>query len=309
MNNNSSDVRGNGGESDRLPAPLSSRIDVDLFALSHQGHVREQNEDHYLVVRNGRYLDTVFSNVSENRAGYRFEDAAYGLIVADGVGGERSGEVASREAIMGVLELALRTPDWQFGWGQRERNTVMSRMQDRIQQVNETLLQQADADAALDGMCTTLTAALSHGKDLIVGHVGDSRAYLLRQGKLEKLTRDHTLAEHLRETGEDIEKDNLLRELGSVLMQALGATNHDVRPDINHFTLEDDDQLLLCTDGLTNMVDDFLITSVLNGAESAQSACRELVELALVAGGRDNVTVVVARYSIPEELRSDDKRS
>jgi protein phosphatase len=309
MNNNSSDVRGNGGESDRLPAPLSSRIDVDLFALSHQGHVREQNEDHYLVVRNGRYLDTVFSNVSENRAGYRFEDAAYGLIVADGVGGERSGEVASREAIMGVLELALRTPDWQFGWGQRERNTVMSRMQDRIQQVNETLLQQADADAALDGMCTTLTAALSHGKDLIVGHVGDSRAYLLRQGKLEKLTRDHTLAEHLRETGEDIEKDNLLRELGSVLMQALGATNHDVRPDINHFTLEDDDQLLLCTDGLTNMVDDFLITSVLNGAESAQSACRELVELALVAGGRDNVTVVVARYSIPEELRSDAERS
>jgi protein phosphatase len=302
MNNNSSDVNASGGESDRLPVPLSSRIDVDVFALSHQGHVRQQNEDHYLVARNGRYLETVFSNLSENRPGYRFEDAAYGIIVADGVGGERSGEVASREAIMGVLELALRTPDWQFGWGQKEKNTVMSRMQDRILQVNETLLQQADADAALDGMCTTLTAALTHGKDLIVGHVGDSRAYLLRQGKLEKLTRDHTLAEHLRETGEDIEKDNLLRELGSVLMQALGATNRDVRPDINHFTLEDDDQLLLCTDGLTNMVDDFLITSVLNGAESAQSACRELVELALVAGGRDNVTVVVARYSIPEEL-------
>jgi serine/threonine protein phosphatase PrpC len=93
MNNNSSDVHSSSGESDRLPVPLSSRIDVDVFALSHQGHVREQNEDHYLVVRNGRYLETVFSNVSENQAGYRFEDAAYGIIVADGVGGERSGEV------------------------------------------------------------------------------------------------------------------------------------------------------------------------------------------------------------------------
>ena len=254
------------------------------------------------MVRNGRYLETVFSNVSENRAGYRFEDAAYGIIVADGVGGERSGEVASREAIISLLELALRTPDWQFGWGPREKNTVMWRMQDRLHRVNAALLQQAAADSALDGMCTTLTAALSHGKDLVIGHVGDSRAYLLRQGKLEKLTRDHTLAEHLLDEGEDIEKDNLLRELGNVLMQALGATNRDLRPDINHFTLEDDDQLLLCTDGLTKMVDDFLITSVLAGAESAQSACRELVELALVAGGRDNVTVVVARYSIPEGL-------
>ena len=185
----------------------------------------------------------------------------------------------------------------------------MSRMQDRLQQVNASLLQQADADADLEGMCTTLTAALTHGKDLIVGHVGDSRAYLLRQGKLEKLTRDHTLAEHLLDEGGDIEKDNLLRELGDVLMQALGATNRELRPDINHFTLEDDDQLLLCTDGLTNMVDDFLITSVLTGAESAQAACRELVELALVAGGRDNVTVVVARYSIPEEISSEDERS
>ena len=309
MNNNSSDAGGGGGESHRLPVPLSSRIDVDVFALSHQGHVREQNEDHFLVARNGRYLETVFSNVSENQAGYRFEDAAYGIIVADGVGRERSGEVASREAIMGVLELALRTPDWQFGWGQKERNKVMSRMQDRLHRVNAALLQQADADAALDGMCTTLTAALSHGKDLVVGHVGDSRAYLLRRGKLERLTRDHTLAEHLLDEGEDIEKDNLLRELGNVLMQALGATNRELRPDINHFNLEDEDQLLLCTDGLTNMVDDFLITSVLAGSQSAQSACRELVELALVAGGRDNVTVVVARYSIPEESRDKDERS
>jgi PPM family protein phosphatase len=300
MNNKSSGFGDGSDERDQLHSPISSTVDVDLFALSHQGHVRKRNEDHYLVVHGGRYLETVFSNVSENQTGYRFEETAYAMIVADGVGGEPSGEVASQEAIINLLELALRTPDWQFRWGQKEKNTVMWRMQDRFRQVNAALLQRADSNLALSGMCTTMTAALSHGRDLVIGHVGDSRAYLLRQGKLARLTRDHTLAEQLLSEGEDIQNDSLLKALGNVLMQALGGSQSDFRPDVTHFTLEDKDQVLLCTDGLTEMVDDFLITSILSGAESAQSACRKLVELALVGGGRDNVTVVVARYSIPE---------
>jgi protein phosphatase len=300
MNHKSSGSGGTGDERDRLPFPIPLTVDVDLFALSHQGHVRKRNEDHYLVVHGGRYLETVLSNVSKDLTGYRFEETAYAMIVADGVGGEPSGEVASQEAILNLLELALRTPDWQFRWGQKEKNTVMWRMQDRFRKVNAALLQRADRNVTLTGMCTTMTAAMTHGRDLVVGHVGDSRAYLLRQGKLARLTRDHTLAEQLISEGEDIENDSLLKALGNVLMQALGGGQDDFRPDVTHFTLEDKDQLLLCTDGLTEMVDDFLITSILADAESAESACRKLVELALVGGGRDNVTVVVARYSIPE---------
>lgn len=272
---------------------------MDLFALSHQGLVRERNEDHYLVVQSGRYLETVFSNLSENRPGYKFEENAYGMLVADGVGGEPAGEVASREAIINLLELALHTPDWQFRWGRKERNTVMWRMHDRLRRVNAALLQQGNANAALDGMCTTLTAGLTHGKDLIIGHVGDSRAYLLREGKIEKLTRDHTLAEELLLADEAIEDDSALKALGNVLVQTLGGDG-DLRPDITHFTLEDQDQLLLCTDGLTDMVDESLITSTLATEESAQSACHKLVELALAGGGRDNITAVVARFSIRE---------
>jgi len=124
MNNNTSDSGGPDSKPERaLPEPFSAKIDVDVFAMSHQGHVRTKNEDHFLVARGGRNLETVFSNLDESRPGDRFEETAYGMIVADGVGGEAAGEVASREAIFNLLNLALRTPDWQFRWGPKEKNT------------------------------------------------------------------------------------------------------------------------------------------------------------------------------------------
>jgi protein phosphatase len=282
-----------------LPQPFSSIVDVDVFGLTDRGHVRSKNEDHFLVVRGGRNLETVFSNVPENQPGARFEETAYGFVVADGVGGAAAGEVASREAIFGLLNLALRTPDWQFRWGHKERNTVMWRMKDRFRRVNAALIQQATAHAALNGMCTTMTAALSHGKDLVVGHIGDSRAYLLHHGILQRLTRDHTLAERLLADGLNQENDPLVVELRNTLMQALGSDDTECKPDVHEFELANGDQLLLCTDGLTDMVDDAVIESVLNEEESAQSVCRNLVDLALSNGGRDNITVIVARYSIP----------
>ena len=301
MNNNTSDFGGLDPERERvLPEPFSSKIDVDLFAMSHQGYVRSKNEDHFLVVRVGRNLETVFSNLVENRPEDRFEETAYGMIVADGVGGEAAGEVASREAIFTLLNLALRTPDWQFRWRPKEKNTVMWRMQDRFRRINAALLELATAHAVLRGMCTTMTAALSHGKDLIIGHIGDSRAYLLRDGKLKRLTRGHTVAESLFGEGVSAEGDRLLEELGNVLTQALGANESDCRPDVQDYVLEHGDQLLLCTDGLTGMVDGETIEAVLNKETAAGAACRTLVELALNNGGRDNVTAIVARYRIPQ---------
>ena len=283
-----------------LPDSFSSHVNVDVFAMSDPGHVRVNNEDHFLVVRGGRSLQTVFSNLNQNQQLDLFEETAYGFIVADGVGGEAAGEVASREAIFGLLNLALKTPDWQFRWGPKERNTVMWRMQDRFRRVNAALVQLATAHAALNGMCTTMTAALSHGRDLIVGHIGDSRAYLLRRGILRQLTRDHTLAERLLDDGVQLESDYLLVELRSVLIQALGASEGDCRPDIHDYVLDDGDQLLLCTDGLTEMVSDTDIASVLTREDSAQASCRKLVQAALNNGGNDNITVIVARYLLPQ---------
>ena len=283
------------------PPPFSSRVSVDLFGMTDRGYVRKNNEDHFLIVRAGRAVETVLTSLTadETMPGELFEDAAYGMVIADGVGGEAAGEVASRQSIYTLLSLALHTPDWQFRWGPKERNTVMWRMKDRFRRVNAALLRDATAQVALSGMCTTMTAAVTHGSDLIVGHVGDSRAYLLHAGKLIQLTRDHTIGGRLVEDGTHALSDRLVIELRGLLLQALGSKEGECNPEISDFMIHDGDQLLLCTDGLTDMVNDIDIELILNSASSAQSACRSLVDLALKNGGRDNVTVVAARYSIP----------
>jgi len=281
------------------PPPFSSRVNVDFYGMSEKGLVRTNNEDHFLLVRVGRAIETVLTNLSEDETlpGELFEESGYGMVLADGVGGEAAGEIASRQAIYMLLSLVLHTPDWQFRWGPKERNTVMWRMKDRFRRINEALLRDAAADPAVTGMCTTMTAAVIYGNGLIIGHIGDSRAYLLRHRKLIKLTQDHTVGERLIEDGTHTPDDPLVLALRGLLLKALGSNEGE--PDVYDCLLENNDQLLLCTDGLTDMVDDVAIETILNDASSAESACRKLVDRALENGGRDNVTVIVARYSLP----------
>jgi protein phosphatase len=158
---------------------------------------------------------------------------------------------------------------------------------------------QADADPALHGFGTTMTLALSLGRDLFVVHVGDSRAYLLRQQRLHRLTRDHTLAQALADRGLLAPQEAASSRLRHVLTQALGAQSAYDEPDVHEVPLHDGDCLLLCTDGLTEMVRDEGIAQVLASSDTAEEACRRLVQEALAAGGKDNVTAVVARYAFP----------
>jgi len=277
------------------PPPFSSRVNVDFYGMTDKGYVRTRNEDHFLIVRAGRAVETVLTSLTdeETMPGELYEEAGYGMIVADGVGGVVGGEVASRQAIYTLLGLALHTPDWQFRWGAKEKNAVMFRMRDRFRRVNAALLRDAAIHVSRGGMWTTMTAALTQGTDLVIGHIGDSRAYLLHGGQLIKLTHDH------REGAGVAETDPLMRELSGVLNDALGSPEGECDPQVDDYLLANGDQLLLCTDGLTDMVDDTEIELVLNSATSAKSACRSLIDLALDNGGRDNVTVIVARYSIP----------
>ena len=278
------------------PPPFSSRVNVDFYGMTDKGYVRTRNEDHFLIVRCGRAVETVLTSLTEDEtmSGELYEEAGYGMVVADGVGGVVGGEVASRQAIYTLLGLALHTPDWQFRWGAKERNAVMFRMRDRFRRVNAALMRDATVHASRGGMWTTMTAALTHGTDLVIGHIGDSRAYLLHGGKLIKLTHDHREGTSIAE-----KTDPLMRELSSVLIDALGSPEGECDPQVDDYLLANGDQLLLCTDGLTDMVDDAEIELVLNNAANAKSACRSLIDLSLNNGGRDNVTVIVARYSIP----------
>ena len=170
----------------------------------------------------------------------------------------------------------------------------------RVQRSRRDAVERGRRDPALRGMGTTLTAARSLGRDLLITHVGDSRAYLLRAGRLHRLTRDHTYAQLLVDTGQLAPADVASSRHRHVLTNALGGSSEDVQVDIDRLQLEDGDRLLLCSDGLTDLVDDATITSILLETTGSSDACERLVQRALDSGGRDNVTVIVAAYRIPE---------
>jgi protein phosphatase len=182
-----------------------------------------------------------------------------------------------------------------------EIERVMQRMTERYRRVDAALREEARADPGLAGMGTTMTLACSLGADLILAHVGDSRAYLLRGGALHSLTRDHTLVQELVDRGVVRPEQAAQHPFRHVLTRALGGSGGEIEAEVQHLLLADADQLLLCTDGLTDMVDATTIGAILQSAASSDDACQALVELALQNGGKDNVTVVLARYrSAPE---------
>jgi protein phosphatase len=282
------------------PETGSSQVQVDLAAVSDRGLVRENNQDHYLVVRIGRSLETLLTNLSATQVPARAEEVAYGLVVADGTGGPAAGEVASRLAITTLVSLALHTPDWVLGIRPRDTRRRVQRMEERWGRVQEALRQRGDRDPALGQMGTTMSAAVSLGTRLVVGHVGDSRVYIFRQGRLHQLTRDHTLARTMADLGAWTPEQAATQPQRHMLMSAFSAAGDTVQGDFQQALLADGDQLLLCTDGLTDMVDAEVISSVLSRAASADEACQALLAAALKDGGKDNVTIALARYRFPQ---------
>ena len=150
------------------------------------------------------------------------------------------------------------------------------------------------------GMGTTMTLAMSLGPVLTVIHVGDSRAYLLHRGVLHRLTRDHTVPQVLADLGRLPADEVATHGLRHVLTGGLGLWETGGEPEVQRVPLADGDRLLLCTDGLTEMVDDATIAAELGRDRSAAEACQTLLDLALARGGLDNVTIVVAGYRIPD---------
>lgn len=272
-------------------------LDVDLGAISHQGHIRENNEDSYLVMRFGRSLENLLTNIDPDLLDQSYFMSGYGMLVADGMGGMAGGEVASRLALTKLIELIIETSDWTLALNrQRDVTTVLERMTERFFDIDDVLRKEANSDQTLRGMGTTLTVAGAMGSDLIIGHVGDSRAYLLRGDSFQQLTTDHTLAQALIDAGVASRDDPASRSMRHVLTAAVGSLGEQVDPQVQRLKLSVGDQLLLCTDGLTETVDDEIIAQVIRESNSAQNACQALVDLALASGGPDNVTVVLAHF-------------
>ena len=269
---------------------------IDIAGATHKGHVRQINEDHYLVIRFGRSLENLSSNLPEGVVKRDYELIGHGMFVADGMGGMAAGDVASRTALTKLIEMIVETPDWILSVDkEQDLKTVLQRMTRRFLRVDESIKEEARLDKTQRGMGTTLTVAGTLGSNLLIGHVGDSRAYLLRDDKITQLTKDHTVAQALIDAGVS-PNDPVSLSLQHLLTAALGSLDAEIEPEVSRWNLSPGDQLLLCSDGLTRMVDNNSILLAVREANSAARACHNLIELALAAGGLDNVTVVLARF-------------
>jgi PPM family protein phosphatase len=286
------------GSADR-PHSASAGVTIDLGAATDVGKTRPNNEDHYLVVRFGRAMELLRSNLPLGQVPVEFAEMGYGFVVADGMGGAAAGEVASSLAIIAGLNLALNHPKWTLVITPEELRENMERWRHRYQQIDHILAEHARTDPSLAGMGTTLTVACSVGPHLLLFHVGDSRCYLFREGRLHRLTRDHTYAQDLADAGRIDPAAVQGHKLRHVLTRVVGKGSGKADADIQCLPLADGDLLMLCTDGLTDLVDDNQIADVLSRPRPAEGTCRDLVDLALEAGGTDNITVILARYSIP----------
>jgi serine/threonine protein phosphatase PrpC len=233
---------------------------IRAVAQSHVGLVRQGNED-------------------SGYAGPRL------LVVADGMGGHAAGEVASAVAVesLSVLDGPGPAPD--------DEQTDAS-LTEAINQANVRIRDLVEADPRRSGMGTTVTALLWTGHSFRLAHIGDSRAYLLRDGELTQLTRDHTYVQALIDEGRLDEDERETHPARSLLLQALGGD--DVTPDLADVEAAAGDRLMLCSDGLSGVVGPGVIAQVLAEVTDPQQAADQLVELAVQGGGPDNITCVVA---------------
>ena len=209
--------------------------------------------------------------------------------VADGMGGHAAGEVASEIAVRVLSELAPEHPDGE----------ALGRA---IEEANRAVIQAAREGRGRQGMGTTMTAAMLEGERLVIAQVGDSRAYLLHQGKLQQLTRDHSLLADMIEAGQLTPEEARTHPQRSVITRALGSDAH-LHPDIYEINVETGDRLLICSDGLSGMIFDDQIENTLRRVQDPQRCASQLVNEAIAAGGHDNVTVIVADVTGYAEVR------
>jgi serine/threonine protein phosphatase PrpC len=216
-------------------------------------------------------------------------DAALGLmVVADGMGGHNAGDVASRLAIEHILAAARETV------AVTADDTVAGRLHAAVKRANDAILDAARQDFERSGMGTTVVAAWLGATHVDVAHVGDSRLYRARDGQLQMLTRDHSQVQELVDRGILTPAQARVSTRRNFLSRALG-TDPDVQIDLARHELRPGDAFLLCSDGLTNMLEDEEIAAALHAAHDSRAIAERLVSLANERGGRDNISVVIAR--------------
>src|ERR1700761_296467 len=238
-------------------------LEYESAGASDQGRTRKSNEDFY-----GIKLDN--------------QKGVCNFVVCDGMGGAAAGEVASRMAVEAMLDAMSQGP------------ITRETFQQAVDTANHSVHCSAEQDPSRAGMGTTLVAMATRGNHAWVAHVGDSRCYRFRDGRLERLTHDHSLVDEQVRLGQLTPAQAEISPMRNVITRAVG-TQEEVDADVIDFIVEPADLYLLASDGLMREVDDQRIAGILHSAEDLQQTCAQLIETANQAGGRDNITCVLVR--------------
>ena len=281
--------------------PMSSTVQVDFGAASRRGRQHDVNGDHYLIFRLGRYQETLVTSLPQTVAPSRFDEHGHVMVAVDGMGSPRVSEAASRAALERLLQLVLYYGKWNLRIDEEIKREILERANRFLHYVDIALAEERRSDRG-ERLEVSLTATFGAGNELFFAHVGHSRAYLLRDGELMQLTRDHTTqAMPPREGSRNLVEVNVMsRDLHHIVTQTIGmggAAGPTI--DLGSFRLSDSDVVLLCTNGLTDVVTDDALAHVLASHQTPDQKCRAVVDLAAAAGGTDDTTALVAHYRIP----------
>lgn len=271
------------------------RLRARVHGASDVGRRRSSNEDQFLVarLRKSMLIDQCSFATNVDQVA---EVEGHLWLVADGMGGHQGGETASQLTTAAIQDFALNSLKW-FLQG-RESSELLEDFANALRQTDLLLVEESRQHPELFGMGTTLTLAFFLGLHVYVFHVGDSRCYVVKGGRLHQVTHDHTLREALAAEGRLPTEPAVQERLSHVLTNVMGGAKSGIQVDMHKVRVESGDQLLLCSDGLTAMVPDADVAQVLLAqAESPASACRALMELANERGGDDNITVIVASFT------------
>ena len=277
------------------PPDTCPPLTVRSFGLTNPGKVRETNEDQFLIAVLVKALQVERTSLPQPKVQHS-SDRSHLFMVADGMGGHAGGEEASALAIDSVESFILETFKWFAQCKGEEQDQVLADFQSALGHANARVLAEAAESPELHGMGTTLTLAYSLNDELFVAHVGDSRCYLCRHGILYRLTRDHTLVEEMVRHGALAAEEAAQHRWRHVITNAVGADSAEVKVEVHKVHLEGGDYVLLCSDGLTEMVPEEEINHILQTEAEPEQACLRLVTRANEAGGKDNITVVVAHF-------------
>ena len=268
---------------------------VKAFGVTDKGRVRAANEDQFLCAELTKAMRIWQTSLPEKKAQFG-DERGHLFLVADGMGGHRAGEQASALAVVAIEQFTLNTFKWFFDANGPDAQRVLTQFQTALREADARILEEVTEHPELSGMGTTVTMAFQLDTQLCVVHVGDSRAYLYGDGELYQVTHDDTLMADMVSRGELQPEQVAQHRLRHVITNVVGGTEAVVNVQAHALNVRAGDRLLLCSDGLTEMVPDVAIAAILRAELDPEAACTKLVAQANDAGGRDNITVLIVRF-------------